>query len=327
MGDIAAAVLAQVAENEKSLPSITVDKPIDLELDLGNMLAIDNNQIDPSKLEDKEARDAYLLDLARDNTQILINAIWKLPTERVEEVVVAKFPAPTTRLPREKPLPVQKPMTKWESYAKEKGIIKKKKKDRVVWDEIVKKWVPQFGYGKKKVEEEKNWCIPIKETADPNLEPHTKLEADRRENKDKNELKRLRNLARAKNIKVPTVGVVTPSASSARVSTSNPADDLKQNAEITRSSTASLGKFQPKLDKKLEKNSAPNAKKRKFESNTWDSSSEKARNMGILDSITNKAPKLDMNMAVAVSKKIRAEEEDGDDDGEARVSIASACTV
>ena len=59
--------------------------------------------------------------MARENTQILFNSIWGLPTERVEEVVVAKFPPPTTRLPREKPVPVPKEPTKWEKYAKEKG--------------------------------------------------------------------------------------------------------------------------------------------------------------------------------------------------------------
>ena len=59
--------------------------------------------------------------LARDNTQLLINSIWCLPTHRVEEVVVAELPPPSTRLPREKPLPTPKPMTKWEQYAKEKG--------------------------------------------------------------------------------------------------------------------------------------------------------------------------------------------------------------
>ena len=68
-----------------------------------------------------DEREDYLLALARDNTQILVNAIWNLPTERVEEVVVAKFPAPAFKLPREKPLPAPKQLTKWEKYAKEKG--------------------------------------------------------------------------------------------------------------------------------------------------------------------------------------------------------------
>jgi regulator of ribosome biosynthesis len=53
--------------------------------------------------------------------KILYNAIWELPTERVEEAVVAVLPTPTYVLPREKPAPKPKPLTKWEQYAKEKG--------------------------------------------------------------------------------------------------------------------------------------------------------------------------------------------------------------
>ncbi len=69
----------------------------------------------------REQRESFLLELARENTQLLINSIWNLPTERVEDVVVAKFPPPTFRLPREKPVPKPKVPTKWEKYAKEKG--------------------------------------------------------------------------------------------------------------------------------------------------------------------------------------------------------------
>lgn len=77
--------------------------------------------------------DQYILDLTRDNVQLLVNEIWELPTERVEESVVAKLPKPTTILPRSKKCPVPKPLTKWEKFAKEKGI-KKVKKDKKLFD-------------------------------------------------------------------------------------------------------------------------------------------------------------------------------------------------
>jgi hypothetical protein len=81
-------------------------------------------------------RDQYLKALARDNTQLLLNCIWELPTERVEEAIVAKLPAPTFVLPREKPLPKPKPLTKWQKYAQEKGITKTKKL-KLTWDETL----------------------------------------------------------------------------------------------------------------------------------------------------------------------------------------------
>jgi len=295
MADVAAAVLATVAHQDEEYKSILVDKPIELEIDLGNMLAIDNNQMEIDKLINSDHRDKYLKEVARDNTQVLINAIWNLPTQRVEEVVVAKFPPPTFKLPREKPVPKPKEPTKWEKYAKEKGIVNKKKKDRLVWDDVLSKWVPQFGYKKKLAEKEKNWCIPIKEVQNPNLTPFEKMEEDKKERNAKNELQRLRNIARVRKVKIPTVGVVTPSVQGNSVGFS---DDLKNAAQFAKTSTASLGKFQPNLTARLEKTAKTKGKKRKFESNTGSSTIEKERNLGILESITNKQAKIDINMAI-----------------------------
>ena len=42
------------------------------------------------------------------------------------------------------------------------GIDKKKAKSRMVWDDVVKNWVPRFGYKKVKAEEEKNWMMHYK---------------------------------------------------------------------------------------------------------------------------------------------------------------------
>ena len=96
-----------------------MSKPLDYELDLGNLLVIDPNQLDIP--EGQEPTEKQLLDLGRDGSQVLLNALWQLETERVEEAVVAKLPPPTYKLPREKPCPKPKMLTKWEKYAKEKG--------------------------------------------------------------------------------------------------------------------------------------------------------------------------------------------------------------
>jgi regulator of ribosome biosynthesis len=117
MSSLASQVLADAALADSLLASTVVEKPLALELDLGNMLAIDTNQLDKEQVTTPD----YLLSLARDNTQLLINSIWQLETERVEDAVIAKFPPPTYKLPREKPAPKPKAMTKWEKYAKDKG--------------------------------------------------------------------------------------------------------------------------------------------------------------------------------------------------------------
>lgn len=81
-------------------------------------------------------KEEYLAALTRDNTQLLVNAIWELPTERVDESIVAKLPEPTTVLPRLRKPPGPRPLTKWEKFAKEKGITKKKK-DKKTYDDVL----------------------------------------------------------------------------------------------------------------------------------------------------------------------------------------------
>ena len=98
-------------------------------------------------------------------------------------------------------------------------------------------------------------------------------------------------------MRVPTVGVV-PSSVKDGGKSSGLADELKGAAEFAKSSTASLGKFQPSLHKKLEEKSKLKGQKRKFESNTGSSNTEKERNLGILESINSKQPKLDLKTAV-----------------------------
>jgi len=77
MSTLAAKVLEEAAKAESLLASTFVEKPLPLEMDLGNMLAIDNNQIDSDQL----GKPAFLMSLARDNAQLLINSIWDLETE------------------------------------------------------------------------------------------------------------------------------------------------------------------------------------------------------------------------------------------------------
>lgn len=46
------------------------------------------------------------------------------------------LPEPRYNLPREKPLPTPKPLTKWQKFAIEKGI-KKTPKPKTTWDDIL----------------------------------------------------------------------------------------------------------------------------------------------------------------------------------------------
>ena len=66
-------------------------------------------------------------------------------------------------MPREKPIPKEKIMTKWEKFRIEKGIMEKEKRSRMVFDPVTNDWVPRYGMGSvKKIEEKHNWLMEEK---------------------------------------------------------------------------------------------------------------------------------------------------------------------
>jgi regulator of ribosome biosynthesis len=95
MSTLVSAVLAEAAEAEARLGSTEVHKPLELELDLGNLLAIDPNQMEFAEEQSPTAEE--LLEIGRDGAQLLLNALWQLETDRVEDAVVARLPPPTFR--------------------------------------------------------------------------------------------------------------------------------------------------------------------------------------------------------------------------------------
>ena len=83
-------VLAKAEKDEaERLKSITVQKELDLEFDTGNLLAFDKNRVDVRDFK-STSKEEFLRSLARDNTQLFINEVWKRPTERIEDVIVVK---------------------------------------------------------------------------------------------------------------------------------------------------------------------------------------------------------------------------------------------
>ncbi|XP_007554557.2 ribosome biogenesis regulatory protein homolog [Poecilia formosa] len=290
-------LLAKAEQEEaEKLKSISVQKELDLEFDVGNLLACDKNRIETRDLREKKRND-FLRALARDNTQLLINEIWKLPTERVEEVIVAKLPEQTTRLPREKPPPKPKPPTKWEQFAKLKGI-QKKKKTNLVWDETAKEWRRRWGYKRAK-DDTKDWLIEVPETADPNEDQFAKRNKAKKERVAKNELNRLRNIARAHKVKTPGEGLL-PKAQQSK-------DELAKAVSVAKTSTASVGRFQDRLPK--EKPPKNSGKKRKFEPLIGDFNSEKQKQLELLKIMGSKTPKLDITKAVNTQMREEDREE------------------
>lgn len=278
-------LVKSILEKEKADPSKStkVHKDVELDIDVGSLLASDYNSLDAKTLKSKP--DSYLKDLTRDNVQLLINEIWKLPVERVDGDIVATLPKLEYVLPRSRVIPKPKPLTKWQQFAKEKGIrTKKKGKSRLKWDEELKKWIPTYGYKRAKTEEQKEWLIETKDDTDP----FAKVKTAKQERQSKNELQRLRNIAKSKNIKLPRVGLPTREhfASS---------QHLSEALTIARTSTASVGKFQSRLPK--EKDAKGIAKevsgiKRKRKAPPLTAVEEKRQNKGLVDSVLKNNTKI-----------------------------------
>jgi len=142
-----------------SLKTATVEKEDYLIYDLGNLAALDNYQLDIIAF--KEDKEKFLIEYNRDNAQLLINKLFKLPSIKDEVGALALLPKPITVLPREKPLPKEKATTKWEEFKKAKGI-RTKKKDKLIWDKTHQEYRRSYGYKKANDTINNTWVIEAK---------------------------------------------------------------------------------------------------------------------------------------------------------------------
>lgn len=303
--------------------------------DLRNMLAVNSDQIALSSLYDNntsnseenitipldkahnlEVDEKFLLSKATKGCTQLIHALFQLPQEKSDAGPMALLPHyDEIRLPRKLPPPPPKQETKWEKFAKAKGIpLNKEKRSRKVWDETSGTWMYRHGYEKAN-SKDKEWPImEVKANDDPYADPWEKIRDAKRARTDRNIESRMKNQERAgflakgvtnrvmksrelsrKNAKkagnmdrdnVPPTGVpVDLKGSQKRGKTSTNAA-----LEVVQRSTASMGRFdkmregEPERKKILSK-----TKKRKFESNTSRAfaSSEGQKSMKILNAVMN----------------------------------------
>lgn len=147
------------ATGPKRLP-VTIQKPIPFTFDLGNLVCNDTNPLPPSTT----ITEADIAAAARDCAQGLLNQLLSTcPITRSDDSVTLTLPAPDTPLPREKPVPADKPLTKWQEFAKKKGIKAKAKDTNLVYDEEKGEWVPKWGYKGKNKEGENDWLVEVDE--------------------------------------------------------------------------------------------------------------------------------------------------------------------
>lgn len=291
------------------------------QIDLGNLMASDPSshlQILPSSRDELSRK---CLEKGTELVQVVVNALFSLPSTEGLDGPIVRLPEPSMRLPREKHLPRPKPPTKWELFAKRKGIINHKK-DKRVYDDQTGSWKRRHGYDR--VNDDKD--VPIieaKMTDEPGEDPFGKRKDDKKKRVEKQEKNRIQNLKKASKANalpshiqlaataLPITGIQGPMPKKASK------EELENVAGMVATATASGGKF----DKKLpgEKRAKHSGKHRKYLSVVGTvGAEEKQQTEKILNKLMARSSHdiLDVDKAVTMfnvkKEKQRKREKEGD---------------
>jgi hypothetical protein len=156
--------------NNNNDGDIYEDKVDDLNYDLYNLAAQNAHTLRSE--DNKDKLEKVLVENTQRALQLLIKKLFELPTEITEVGPVAILPNPFTAIPREKRIPDPKPETKWEKFAKEKGI-KNKKRERMIFDEVDQQYKPRYGYKRANNGIQDIPIVEIKAGDDPYKDPWT----------------------------------------------------------------------------------------------------------------------------------------------------------
>eukprot|EP00916_Digyalum_oweni_P008105 GHVL01013571.1.p1 GENE.GHVL01013571.1~~GHVL01013571.1.p1 ORF type:complete len:283 (-),score=81.97 GHVL01013571.1:1620-2468(-) len=205
-------------------------------------------------------REEQVQEATKRNIQLLIEKTCQLPKHNTPVGAVVTLPTANRSLdsfslPREKPIPAQTAKTRWDRFAEAKNITKRKR-SRLVWDDIAQDWRPRWGYksAAKLKEAAETAIIELKPgQTDPLLE----RSQEKQLSKIKQKKRQLRNQMEATGKKLPP-GVTNMAL---------PANERKRGAanlsvvlQRAQRSTASFGRFDPTLENEAMK---PPLKKRK----------------------------------------------------------------
>lgn len=265
----------------------------DLKFDLGNLMAYDAVPVEAATFAG--GVEAACQKLATNIFQALTRQLFELPSEPAPVGRIAKLPAPTTVLPREKPVPKPKPPTKWELFAQRKGIVKRKR-SALEFDENSQEWKRRYGY--KKANDEA--AVPIIEAGRHETtgveDPFTRLSKEKKERVKKQDSQQLANLKNA--VKTGGKGALPATLKlaatlpehgrGAPTKRKELVPELKNSLRQATGSTASMGKFDKMLKGETAKDrQAAAGKKRKFMA-VAETGAERAAQGKVVDHILRK---------------------------------------
>jgi regulator of ribosome biosynthesis len=241
-------------------------KEDNLAYDLKHLMATDISPI--NEADDLKA-------ITRDNIQLLVSQIFQLPREQTDIGPVVRLDKLefVEQLPRMMPLPKPKVKSRWQKFAEERGIDKKKR-SRLVWDEASKDWVPRWGANSVKHKAEKqDWLIEV--PLNSSEDPFEKKKLAKQLVNAKQKLREARNKLDTQGDRLPAG--VNSSLVEGKKRKKETLDEVLKRAQV---SSASAGRF----DKRIESEKViDQGKRRKLLSSNI--SEEKNQTMKIMNSV------------------------------------------
>ncbi|KAI3387340.1 hypothetical protein SNEBB_003862 [Seison nebaliae] len=268
-----------------------MDIEMNVELDESNLLASSYEKINEEEL--KKDKEIYLQQMTLLSTKTLLNSLNRLPKETNSDnltIINLPFSLSTTKIPRAKRLPMKKTETKWEKFAREKGL-KKTKKSKMVWNEEKKEWLPRFG-GRSEKNQNEIW---IKELKDNEMASDSNFTEEKRLKKErvaKNEFQRLRNIERNSNKSLSGLPALVTDKND--IVPDSSALVMKKRLDVARRSDASLGKFSKEISKKEEKLVHGIRPKQKHLTTSIDETQEKRLTSKIVKKVLENSQNLNM---------------------------------
>jgi regulator of ribosome biosynthesis len=168
-------------DTKSSLPSHLVSKPTPYMLHPSHLTTTDPNPLPPTSsllALPHSQLNATLQDVARDAAQSLISHL--LTTTTIQStptgLTMQLPPADPPLLPRWKPLPKPKAPTKWETFARKKGIGKfggstkggaalQEKRKNATFNEETGEWEKKWGYKGRGMREGQEWLVEVDDKA------------------------------------------------------------------------------------------------------------------------------------------------------------------
>ena len=299
-----------------STPTSNVENRENIFYDTRRLVIVDSNNILNQKNNEKELTETIMMNKAKQNyisfASSLFDILSKQQGQEKEDLDYDKapdelaLPEAIITLPRALPIPVAKPLTKWEKYKQEKGIVQRKR-SRMVYSEEVGDWVPRWGRGSvKKIQDSMNWAMEEKE---PGINPFeqksnekqlAKAKQLKRQMKNEEYAKKVLNSKKEGNNNNSSNNNINNSKSEPKQKLSKKQrkalkaqkeiqklnDDkknLSKRLEQVQKSTRSMGNFDKKLKNEKEINLLK--KKRVSKDILSDKKKEKSRDKRILDNI------------------------------------------